>query len=332
MLNYPDCGKLKVWFGDFGGDAFYDELTPMSPDAGELEAMLFSEEFEAQFRKTLKLVCPEAWKIRTLPVTQGTEVSVVPARGKAYSAAGQLTLAAMLGKKHVVAGAEDRAVTLAAAKACRALGLEMTALLSCELGANQAFVRSLQESGCQTDADTCRNYFDLVTVHAGGVSRRIPDAFLIAATANYPDYPYPALSGLLASVYGADIRAAIGSLPDCVAVPIRDGTEAIALMKAFMDTGCRLATVEDTVAQEYHTGESIMTRSADSGEKKNTVICPELADWWHTARVMRLGCDRLLKVDTAAWEAAGLSRRCGRAAALASERTSCKKILMAEVS
>ena len=59
---------------------------------------------------------------------------------------------------------------------------------------------------------------------------------------------------------------------------------------------------------------------------------PAAAACWIRLCVSSSSSSSRAKVDTAAWEAAGLSRRCGRAAALASERTSCKKILMAEVS
>lgn len=160
------------------------------------------------------------------------------------------------------------------------------------------------------------------------------NSFIIQFTANYGTYPQPALIGALAGIYSEDIKKRLVEIPDCLVVPIEDGTEAIAAFKEFLTEDCRLITVEDTIAQEYHLIDyftyTLATRSAGK-EQMNTTICPELAHWWREGIVTRAGCDRIKPLDTSYLSNIDLSPSAKRAVAIAIEMNQYNKILVTEV-
>ena len=331
MLNFLDGVALTVWFGDFGGDIYTGDQTTYEEKTKQIQEAISTERFEEDFWKIRRMILPREIKVKEYDLRKDRKLIVVPGFARYYNIAGQLALAKALGKKKILLGAEEKEAALTIGGACKELGFDMLAFLSCDLAEDQEFLSELKSFGCETDTETCKTYFDMPYVHVISASARMPESMVLPVTANYTEYPYPSLAGKFAAIYGTEIRKLVGEEPDCIAAAIHDGTEAVGLLKAYRGTTCRLVTVERTVAQEYHSGESLMTRSADKAER-NTILCPELANWWRMAEVMRLGCDRLLTVQTDWLEDTDLTPNLARAVTLVYERTGCKKLMAVEES
>lgn len=336
MLKFESTIKLEKNFGDFGRDYGVIDLdfARTEPDIGKLVKILESSDFENVFRTLLPAAFPSAFAVNTFSLCDGRILNVVPALARMYNLAGQLALAKILGKDSIVAGTFLRDFATAAAETATKAGFDKIQIaLGRDLCADQELVKKLEATGAKVDAETCAEYldrpYDYGMVFFGTES---PDYF-VPEDANYGHWPMPALAGVLAGLYGADLLEKLGHVPEACVVPITTGTEAIGAFKALIDTDCILATAEDTVAQEYHVIKSgcytLATRSANE-ENPVMVLCPELADWWRKGRVLRLGCDRLHAVDTSFLAPAAISPLSARAAALAFEASGCRELTVLE--
>jgi len=205
-------------------------------------------------------------------------------------------------------------------------------MLSRELSHDSELIRMLEEQGAKVDAVTCTKYLDLAYSSQEQPFLADPPYYVVSIEANYGIYPKPALTGVLAGLFGADLMDELGQVEACV-VPITTGTEAIGVFKALVNTPCKLATSEQLIAQEFHIIDAdcytISTRSSNN-EQENTSLCPELVNWWRQARVRRLGCDRLYNIDTGFLDFCHLSPTSARSAALALAAIECRELLVLE--
>ncbi len=334
MLIFSEDVKLKKWFGEFGGDVFDNDFQAIHDSAETIEKILCTEIFAEKFREILEIVLPKPLEIRRRSFDDQTELILFPAYGKYYSIAGQLALAQIQNKKKIYTAAYSGKAAEAIAKACHFLGMELKIILGRELSSDQERIAYMESLGAEVDSKTSTDLLDLPHYYLKPMIKDPVYSSLLYVTANYGTYPYPSLVGELAGIYGRDLRELLTEVPDCLVVPIEDGTEAIALFKAFLNDGCALVTVEEPISQEYHLIDcctyTISTRSADR-EQRNTTICPELANWWREGRVMRLGCDRIKPVDISKLGRPEISPSTARAVSLACERTTSKKMLVMEV-
>lgn len=334
MLKYCDGTELKKYFGDFGGniDMSDFETAMLSPDVAGIRALIESDEFARAFREILPLVCG-GFEVRSFDLPGGRTLRVVPALAKRYILAARLAYAKCRGKAGVAIGSDDADTIRLACDAAQKLGFPVKATLSRALSLEGSLAAELRARGVEVDDVSCVELTDMAYGHAEPHDAD-PEFCVLELEANYGAWPIPALTGVFAGLYGADVLDRLGAAPEACVVPITTGTEALAMIKGFSGTGCRLATCEPTVAQELHTIDyfayTLATRSADE-EKPETSICPELADLWRKNKVLRMGCDRILAVDVSALEAAGLSGPAKRAAALALEAMDCKDLLVVEV-
>ncbi len=335
MLTYCDSTRLNKHFGDFGGnnDMSDFETGRLNPDIDGITKIIESDQFEETFRNILPLVC-DGFSISSYDLDGGRKLYTAPALGRRYALAARLAHAKCMGKTSAVLGSGDRTIVQLAAAACKEIDLKLSITLSKALAQDAAFVAALRDLGAEVDDKTCVELFDQPYAYVEVPFTSDPVDYIIQVDANYGVWPKPALTGVFAGLYGADLLEKLGKAPEACVVPIQDGTEAVGVFKALKNTACKLATCEDAVAQEFHlidTGAyTLATRSAVE-DIPNTSICPELADMWHKAQVCRLGCDRLYAVDTSALDATGLPAAAKRAAALAFEALDCKELLVLEV-
>lgn len=333
MLRYRDGTELKKYFGDFGGniDMSDFEVAMLNPDVDGIRRTIESEAFEKAFREILPLVCG-GFTVRTIELDGGRRLRVVPALGKRYVLAARLAYAKCRGKVGTAIGSDDEELIRLACDASEKLGFPVKVTLSRRLAKDGSLAAELRARGIEVDDVSCVQLTDMAHGHAEPHDAD-PEVCVLELEANYGAWPIPALTGVFAGLYGADVLEKLGGVPEACVVPITTGTEALAMIKALGNTGCRLATCEKTVAQEIHTIDyfayTIATRSADE-DIPETSICPELADLWRKNRVLRLGCDRILAVDTSALEGAELTDTAKRAAALALEAMDCKELLVVE--
>lgn len=330
--------KIPVWFGDFGGAISALELDPATAAfVAEVEGLLPTARFEKAFRGVLATVLEGvsdaaagsaggARALRRIAGQAGEEVVVAPDLAGFYNVAGQVALAVCRGEVALASGTYSRAAALAVARACAACDIALFLVLSRELSHDAELVDQLEGMGCTVDATTCDEVYDLPHLNVFNAAKmRGMDARIFPLAASYGSYPLPGLAGLLAGVYSYDLLKQIGA-PGIAVVPIEDGTEAVGALRAFVERPLGAAasapviaaTAEYPICQEFHNGETLITRAADR-DAPNTPICPELAHWWRTGSVRRLGCDRLRPVDDAYWKAQCLGDVTARAVALALE-------------
>lgn len=331
MALFTQDLALPVWFGDFGGDLSTGDLdTRPACLAAQARRLMIGDAFEEEFWRVIELIAPGEPAVRRAQTRDGLELICVPDDGWKYNLAGQLALARLRGANRLCAGTFQKDYALAAAAACKALGLELSLMLSRALGQDDALVEQLKACGCRLDVESCVSMYDLPHLYAPKIFPMAePGVEAFAFTANYGDYPAPALAGALAGIYGKRLKTLVG-VPDAVVVPITEGTGAVAVLQAYLKERCVCTTVEQPIAQEYHNGETLVTRAADE-DAPNTVLCPELAWWWRSAKVLRLGCDRMRPVDADAFLALGLSAAAARGAALAAAAVpGCKTMMIVE--
>ncbi|NMC64313.1 MAG: hypothetical protein GYA55_14205 [SAR324 cluster bacterium] len=336
MLKYSYTTNLSICFGDFGGnDCVNDfDFNRKNPDTSKIEKIIISDEFEKEFRNILSTILPEGISVKTHGMKGGQTLYVVPAKAKVYNLAAQLTFAKLVGEKKVFVGTYLKNIALLAAQACKAHDLSLIVKLSRVLCSDADLVKDLKALGAEVDDTTCIQYFDLPYAYSEEPFVSKPEFHVAPIEANYGLYPKPAITGLFAGIFGMDVLAQLGKTPECCVVPITTGTEAIGTFKALLNTTCKLATAEELIAQEFHlidTGTYTLSTRSSNKEQDNTTLCPELVSWWRTAKVMRLGCDRIYPVDTSLLNSFNLSLLTARAAALAIEATHCKEILVLEV-
>ncbi len=333
-MKFDQRVKIQKYFGDFGGD--YSERDTVAPEkklrAEHLEKLLASEEFSDKFDSFLKQILPLEINIQAYTLKNGRTLYTAPALTRYYILAGYLAIAAFDGRDKAVLGTYSDEMVLAFAQACKKLGFGARVCLSRAQTQKKALIDRLRELDADMDNTTCTELFDTPYSYVN-----FDDAMgysIIPMEANYGPYPQASLTGMLAGLYGADLKKALGGkLPGCVAVAIETGTEAVGVLPVFAGTGCTLATVEATVAKEFHLEDSgaytLSTRSADY-DQPDTTICPELAYWWHMAKVARLGCDRIFPVDVTPYQDVPVGAKTARAAALAFEMLGCSDLLVVE--
>lgn len=335
MAKFSDGLEIKKWFGDFGGDMLINnsmhKLDTLYPPINKIEAILASAEFEEKFRESLALLELKPIQIEEFELEDGRSVLKAECQAKHYNLAAQMALAVLREKNEIFIGTYSRKLAEAAAELSSKLGLSLTIALSRDLCEDSELIGKLEGFGGTVDAKSCVNELDLPYYYVPGLNT--PNAVHeITLEANFGAYPKPGLAGKLAGLFGEDLVDSLNSKPDCCAVYIDTGTGAIGTFKALMDTDCTLVTVESLVAQEYHTADmgayTISTRNED--HDRNITICPELADWWRSGKVIRTGCDRVRAVDTDFLKGVDLSPSGLYAATLAFEKTECKKLLVLE--
>lgn len=337
MGKFPQGMRIPKYYGDFGGDySERDTVAPMKKERAEyLEKLLPTEEFAEKFDECLRVVLPGPISVKEYSVGDGRKICTAPAWARYYILAGYLALTAFDGRSKAVIGTYSKEMALAFAQACSKLGYGSKLCLSEALGKDAELVAYLKGLGAEVDTETCVKLFDTPYCYinfddAAGYS-------IIPVEANYGPYPQATLTGLFAGLYSFDLKAALGEkLPECIAVAMTTGTDAIGALAAFMDEkDVVLATVEETVSKEFHLEDSgsytLATRSADYDEP-DTTICPQVAHWWRMAKVCRLGCDRIFPVNAKCFAELGLGTRAARAAALTFEATGCSEILVLEES
>lgn len=322
--------KLPEWFGDFGGSLSADtDLLINSDFAPRAEDALKDPRFETMFREVLNHLVPEKWTYKTYSVN-GKTMYVVPKLSGYYNVAGQVVVAKLMGYEQIKAGSYCRGSAVALAKACKFVGLKCFIVLGRKASVDQELLDELHALGAEYENTVCLKQVD-VPYGILLVPFCRPDWYTVALDGNLGRYPIPGLVGALASIYGKEIKEALADKIDACVIPITTGTEAVGVFGGLMDTDVAMATCEEPISQEFHLGESgtytIATRSA-LYDQANTTICPELANWWHKARVSRLGCDKLGYVNVDAYEGTGLNALEARAAELAFTDLKCDKLLV----
>ena len=335
MLKFPQNAELRTWFGDFGGDVCVNDtdLALKEDFASEVNSVLADAAFEGAFHEALDVVLRSInTASRTIETKNNRTIELVPNLGIWYNMAGQLAIAKLLGRKRIFAGSKCKKAVRILAESCQALGFSLSLFLGRELCGDAELKEALGATGADLDAKTCAGLLDLPEAYIAAPFSRPVDGWMLPLTANYAPAPRPAIVGILSGLYGEELRRRLPA-PDCVAAMMSDGTGALGVLKAYIDTDTPLYTVEDLIAQEYHILDhncyTISVRSSKSQDMPLS-LCPELVNLWRRGRVVRLGSDRIIPVDTTALEEQDLSAAAARAAALVMEATEAKHIVLVE--
>lgn len=286
--------EIPMYFGDFGGilvpDSFTSDLFILAEDA---KRIVQTDAFEAVFADILKDL-PEIDIIGPVE-REGTTLYTVRSHARFYVVAGHLALAKIKESRRVNIGAEYADIALFAARACDNLGLGCKIALSRDLSEDVALKDSLKQLGCELDDTSCSKHYNQPQPFAfqNYLGSRRDNSF-IPCTTDLGPYPFPALSGLFAGLFGNAVREQLDDLQDAVAVTMRHGTAAVAAFRAFSDTPCKLVTIEESICQEYH-GEycgcdTLFVRTAKPAEFSVT-LSPEIVNLWRLAKVARIGAD-----------------------------------------
>ena len=335
-----EYGPFRRWFGDFGGGFCADDITNYDQEqfARRLADHLACPEFQPLFSDMLDLILPTgSHELTCLALDSGQKLYRADNLSWYYNLAGQLTLARLEGKDKLCAGTRVNAECLILARAAQSLGLKLTLVLSRAQAGDPNLIAELQTMGCVIDDTTCVKWPDSPYAYAMYHRESSTDVYVPALEANFGNYPYPSLVGLLAGKFGADLYHRTARFPiDGLVVPIVTGTEAVGVFQPWLEagSGTALMTVERPVSEEYHVTDmgtyTLATRSAET-EEPNTTLCPELVSWWRSAKVARLGADRYKSVDVSALAGLNLTPPAARAAALALSHTNCSTLLILEV-
>lgn len=317
---------LPMYFGDFGGILVPDAFTPdFFSFAEKAAAAVSSSCFRSCMEEMLKKL--PAMKLTTVTL-RGRTVQCVRSQALHYMVAGHLALAKILGSQYHYMGMNDGALAMFAAEICRDNDLHCHITLSRELSDDEMLRRALKELGAEVDDTTCGKLYNRPQAYA--FQRYLGDranSGFIPVGANLGAYPYPALSGYFAGLWGDALRK-LAAMPDTVAVTMLHGNAAVGAFRAYPD--CRRVTVEQPVCQQYH-GEFcgcslLMTRTAAPREFSIT-LAPELTEQWRMAKVIRLGAEDYCE----AAPEAGLSSEAVRAVELMARRLpEAKYILLVE--
>lgn len=334
-MKLPGEGKLQRFFGDFGGDYNVNSTSIFRfPDVIPLyESTLQSETFDRYFNECLAEIIDPDYEIRSFTSASGVSIDVVEDYSIEYNIAGQFALALALDRDTVYIGTYFKDVALMCSKLCNKYDLKLKIWLSSALSKDEDLVLELQKYG-DVDSTSCEAFLDEPHAYIGAPFTDPAPGLVINDTANYGTAPSPALAGLLASIFGVDIKNKSNNRHyDGIVVPVVEGTNAIGTMKSYLDSGSVLMTVEETIAQEYHMTDhscyTLSVRRADHNER-NITLAPELVYWWRQALVKRLGCDRFKKVDYQDIEHLKLNELTKRAIALALEDGDYSSLLVVE--
>lgn len=334
MLKFTDGVVLKQWFGDFGGGFCINDTANERYNHPEIAAVeaIETDAFEENFRKVIKELVPEL-KTKETVLANGTKVTIVPPLGRYYNVAGHVALALTQGKDEIYNGTYNAETALALAKLANRFNLKLELHLGAKISKDKELVEKIKALGTEPDDKLADELFDMPYVYVLAPFTNPRPGVTVTDTANYGDYPGPALAGLLASIYGEDLKGKFGTDFDAVVVPTVEGTNALSIFKAYKHEKADLISVEETVAQEFHLIDhncyTVSVRRSDHDEM-NLTLCPELVDMWRNAVVSRLGADRIRKYDDSVCADLNTNKLTKRAIALALEKSDYKNILVME--
>jgi len=323
MLTFSDGKTIPKWFGDFGGNFCLNDtdFARLSFPIEEYERAIGTPEFEEIFREILADILPYTPKV--LEINAGDcQIRVIPALAKYYAVAGHTALAKLTHAKTLFIGTFDPSMARSVAKAGALLHISVQVALGRKLSRDEALIGELKALGADVDSSTVFTGFDLPYGQAEAPFFRDGALYPVPCSANYGIFPKPGLTGMFAGLYGGDLLGLLGDIC-CCTVPTDTGLEALGVFKALQHTSAKLCTCEETVASEYHgcdTGTYTLVKKYADQTGESTSVCPELAAMWRSGRVMRLGCDRVMAVNSEPFRQAGLSAAAARTAALTAER------------
>ena len=229
-------------------------------------------------------------------------------------------------------GTYSKEMALAFAKTAKAVGIAPKVSLCRALCEDKELVEELKAIGADVDDFSCMKMLDAPYAYVNfdeGMGYEV-----IPIEANFGIFPRAAMTGLLASIYGNDLKKLLGDTKiDTVAAAITTGTEAVGVMRAFAEDDVKLATIERTVCKEFHTEDcgcyTLVTRT-DDAKVADTTINPEVCYWWRMCRAYRLGADRVYPVNTDEFKDAPLGEMGKRGLKLLTEALDSKDILFVE--
>jgi len=323
---------LEQYFGDFGGFFVADPFTPALFDlADRAQDALGSDTFKQAYAKALRAMDLPETKVDRVVLRDGRILLRTRSYARHFNVAGQIALAATLGAQQVTAGPESREMALAVAKVSQMLNLPASLVLNRSLGVDENLVEQLKGMGCEVDTAKCAELFDLPPMYAFQAYIANPvERYFIPLDANVGPYPYPALVGRFAAAFGERLRDALSEVPSCCVVPITTGTNAIGVFRTLLSNGCTLVTVERPFAQErrdVYCGALTMVTTSAGGD---TILSPELVNWWRMGSVIRLGGDHLGTVSNEVVQGVDLPVEALRAVALTLDRVDCAALLVVE--
>ena len=334
MIKYSNEPKLDRWFGEFGGSFCINDTGNLRyghPEIEYLEAVK-TDLFEQNLRKVLAVIVPEI-RAKEIKLSNGGKATIVPRYGKKYNVAGHVALALTLGKKQLYVGTYSEEVVLDLLKIVPEFNMKLKIVMGDKLSEKNELISKLEEINADVDSKTSSELFDMPYAYLLPPFMDPLPGMVITDTANYNDYPAPALAGLLSSIYGEDIKKIYGTNFDAITVPTVEGTNALSLIKPYINDSVDKITVEETICQEYygidHDCYTVIARRSDYDEM-NITLCPELVNYWRTTKVIRLGAGRVKKVDLSTLEKEEISDLTKKAIILAQEYGNYKNMLVME--
>jgi tryptophan synthase beta subunit len=327
--------NLPEYFGDFGGIFVADSFTPdLDRLAIAADEKIITDSFQQNFIEIIKDIAPSVIDFKEYELANGGKLIQTPSLAEYYNTAGQVTLGAELGVELIVSGAETPQLALAFGKACQALNRNGLLYLNRQTGENEELLSELEKLSCEVDTKTCRELFNIPQMYAfQKYMENRSERYFVPLEANVGPYPFPALAGYFAGIFGEAMSISLPRTPECCVIPIKTGTSAIGVFRALAASGCKLVTVEEPVAQEYHgvfCGAYTITAKMSSGQEEGNALCPELVSLWRKGDVIRLGCDHYGPVATDTLGDVPFSPQLSRAIALAVNNTGYKDMLVLE--
>ena len=169
---------------------------------------------------------------------------------KINNAVGQVLLAARMGKPRVIAETGAGQHGVAAATACALVGLECVVYMgSTDIERQAPNVRRMALLGAEVRPVTTGNgtLRDALNEALRDWVANVETTYYVLGSAAGP-HPYPEMVASLQEVIGrearAQLRAQIGRVPDAVVACVGGGSNAIGIMRPFIDTAARLIGVE----------------------------------------------------------------------------------------
>jgi len=169
---------------------------------------------------------------------------------KINNAVGQALLAQRMGKPRVIAETGAGQHGVATATACALLGLDCVVYMgSTDIERQAPNVRRMGLLGAEVRPVTTGNgtLRDALNEALRDWVANVEDTFYVLGSAAGP-HPYPEMVASLQEVIGREARAQlmrrIGRVPDAVVACVGGGSNAIGIMRPFLDTAARLIGVE----------------------------------------------------------------------------------------
>jgi tryptophan synthase beta chain len=262
------CGADRVdrhgRFGRFGGRFVPETLVPA---VRELESAWSAARRDPAFRAELRRLHRE-FIGRPTPVFAIPEDALAARGGRGASvwlkredlahtgahkinnAIGQALVAKRMGKPRVIAETGAGQHGVATATACALLGLECVVYMgSTDIERQAPNVQRMALLGAEVRPVTTGNgtLRDALNAALRDWVANVESTFYVLGSAAGP-HPYPEMVASLQSVVGREARRQmlerIGRVPDAVIACVGGGSNAIGIMRPFIDTGARLIGVE----------------------------------------------------------------------------------------